>query len=197
MTDQLIPNSISEETSQQFAAIAGQLATLTKRVDDLEAKLLLIPDIERYTKLQKFLMARQFKEADLETTNIILETVAMKRDDLAPEVMTKFPCNVLFVIDRLWRIHSEERFGFSVQLEIYEKGGGNLDTLRTQDRKVMGTFATQVGWLVEGELRFEVYDEWDFSLNAPRGSFPAIWWKSPYGLKMVTFFFTRLFECQI
>ena len=197
MTDQPISHSISEETTQQLAAIAEQLATLTDRVNDLEAKLMLIPDIERYNKLQKFLMAGQFKEADLETTNIILETVAMKRDELAPEVMKKFPCNVLFVIDRLWRTYSQDRFGFSVQLEIYEKGGGGLDTLRTQDRKVMGMFATEVGWLVEGELRFEVYDEWDFSLNAPRGSFPAIWWKSPYGLKMVTFFFTRLFECQI
>ena len=201
MIDQQIPNSmpdsISEETGQQLAAIAEQLAALTERVTDLEAKLMLIPDIERYNKLQKFLMAGQFKEADLETTNIILETVAMKRDDLAPEVMTKFPCNVLFVIDRLWRIHSQDRFGFSIQLEIYEKGGGSLDTLRTQDRKVMGLFATEVGWLVEGELRFDAYDEWDFSLNAPRGGFPAIWWRSPYGLKMVTFFFTRLFECQI
>ena len=123
MTDQLISDSISEETSQQLAAIAEQLASLTDRVNDLEAKLMLIPDIERYNKLQKFLMAGQFKEADLETTNIILETVAMKRDDLAPEVMTKFPCNVLFVIDRLWRIYSQERFGFSIQLEIYQREG--------------------------------------------------------------------------
>ena len=197
MTDQPISDSVPIEISQQLTAIAEQLTTLTERVSDLENMLLLIPDVERYKKLQQFLMAGQFKEADLETTNIILETVSMKRDDLAPEVLTKFPCNVLFVIDRLWRIHSQERFGFSVQLEIYEKGGGSLDTLRTQDRKVMGVFATEVGWLVDGQLRFDVYDEWDFSLNAPRGGFPAIWWRSPYGLKMVTFFFTRLFECNI
>ena len=75
MTDQLISDSISEETSQQLAAIAEQLASLTDRVNDLEAKLMLIPDIERYNKLQKFLMAGQFKEADLETTNIMEEKV--------------------------------------------------------------------------------------------------------------------------
>jgi hypothetical protein len=61
----------------------------------------------------------------------------------------------------------------------------------------MGAFAQQVGWLVEGKLRFEDYDHWDFSLNAPAGIFPAIWWKSPYGLKMVTFFFIRLLDCRI
>lgn len=69
--------------------------------------------------------------------------------------------------------------------------------LRTQDRKIMGAFAQQVGWVVEGKLRFEEYEQWDFSLNAPVGSFPAIWWKSPYGLKMVTFFFIRLLDCKI
>ncbi|MFN9318845.1 MAG: GUN4 domain-containing protein, partial [Microcystis sp.] len=26
---------------------------------------------------------------------------------------------------------------------------------------------------------------------------PALWWKSPYGLKMVTFCFTRLIECDL
>ncbi len=197
MTDIQKTDFTSLETSQKSATISEQLTALTERVTALENKLLLIPDIERYSKLQTFLMAGQFKEADLETTNIILQTVATERDDLAPEAMLKFPCNVLFVIDRLWRIHSQDRFGFSVQLEIYQNGGGSLDTLRTQDRKIMGVFATEVGWLVEGELRFDIYDEWDFSLNAPRGGFPAIWWRSPYGLKMVTFFFTRLFECSI
>lgn len=198
MTDsQSFDPTASEEIGQQLTALSQQVTALTQRVTDLENKLLLIPDIDRYSKLQKYLMAGQFKEADQETTNIILETVGMKRDELAPEVMSKFPCNVLMVIDRLWRLYSQDRFGFSVQLEIYQNGGGSLDTLRTQDRKVMGIFATQVGWFLEGQLRFEIYDEWDFSINAPRGCFPAIWWKSPYGLKMVTFFFMRLFECNI
>ncbi len=198
MTDfQNLDPTNSEEMGQQLTALSQQVTALTQRVTDLENKLLLIPDIDRYSKLQQFLMAGQFKEADQETTNIILETVRMERDELAPEVMSKFPCNVLTVIDRLWRLYSQDRFGFSVQLEIYQNGGGTVDTLRTQDRKVMGVFATQVGWIVEGQLRFEIYDEWDFSVNAPRGCFPAIWWKSPYGLKMVTFFFMRLFECEI
>lgn len=185
------------DPSQQWAVLSEQVATLTGRIASLEEKLLLIPDVDRYSKLQELLRSGQFQAADIETTQVILETVGMKRDNLAPEVISKFPCNVLTVIDRLWRTYSQDRFGFSVQLEIYEQGGGNVDSLRTQDRKIMSSFAKEVGWLVDGELRFGAYDQWDFSLNAPRGCFPAIWWKSPYGLKMVTFFFMRLFECNI
>jgi hypothetical protein len=194
--DPINPSNLSDP-SQQWAVLSEQVATLTQRVTSLEEKLLLVPDIERYSRLQQFLSSGHFKEADLETNQVILETVAMKRDDLAPEILSKFPCNVLQVIDRLWRTYSQDRFGFSIQLEIYEKGGGNLDSLRTQDRKIMASFAREVGWMVDGQVRFDVYDQWDFSLNAPRGCFPAIWWKSPYGLKMVTFFFMRLFECNI
>lgn len=183
--------------NQQLTALTEQVTALTQRVTHLENKLLLIPDIDRYGKLQDLLKQGQLKEADLETTQVILDTVAMGRDELSPAMIAKFPCTVLTVIDRLWRTYSEDRFGFSTQLEIYQQGGGSIDTLRTQDRKVMGRFAQSVGWLVEGELQFPNYDHWDFSLQAPRGCFPAIWWRSPYGLKMVTFFFSRLIECNL
>ena len=185
------------ELVQQYEALDKQVQTLTQRVEKLESQLVLIPDIDKYGKLQDCLAKGDFKAADHETTRIILETLNRNRDNLAPESLSILPCTVLTVIDRVWRNYSEEKFGFSNQLATYQKVGGSMDTLRTQDRKVMGAFAQEVGWVKEGKLRFEEYDQWDFSLNAPEGSFPAIWWKSPYGLKMVTFFFIRLFECNI
>jgi len=181
----------------QMSQLMEQVTALSQRVSSLEEKLLLIPDIERYSRLQHFLQAGQFKEADAETTRIILSTVGKKRDELSPEMIDNFPCTVLTVIDRLWRNASHNRFGFGVQLAIYQRAGGTIDTLRSQDRKVMRMFAEEVGWLVAGEVQFDTYDQWDFSLGAPQGKFPAIWWKSPYGLKMVTFFFTRLLECNL
>jgi hypothetical protein len=157
MSDEINPASLAAPSPAAIASplpdpqaqmnqLLEQVTALSQRVNSLEEKLLLIPDIERYSRLQKFLQAGQFKEADAETTLVILETVGMKRDDLAPEVMLKFPCTVLFVIDRLWRTYSEERFGFSIQLELYQQGGGSLETLQTQERKVMGNFAKAVGW---------------------------------------------------
>ncbi|MFN9173971.1 MAG: GUN4 domain-containing protein [Synechocystis sp.] len=185
------------EVNQQLQALTSQLQALTQRVEKIENQLILIPDIERYGRLQDSLIAGDFKEADFATTQIILEALNKSRDDLNPETLAALPCTVLTVIDRLWRTYSQDRFGFSVQLAAYQKVGGSIDTLRTQDRKIMGAFAQQVGWVVEGKLRFEEYEQWDFSLNASVGSFPAIWWKSPYGLKMVTFFFIRLLDCKI
>jgi hypothetical protein len=177
--------------------LTQQLQALSQRVEQVENQLVLIPDIDRYGRLQELLMAGDFKGADQATTQIILEALNKTRDTLNPETLAALPCTVLTVIDRLWRNYSQDRFGFSVQLAAYQTVGGSIDTLRTQDRKVMGAFAQQVGWVVAGKLRFEEYDQWDFSVNAPVGSFPAIWWKSPYGLKMVTFFFIRLLDCQI
>jgi hypothetical protein len=186
-----------EPLASMLKTLSLQVGQLEARVVKLENKLLLLPDLDLYGQLQDLLVAGRFKEADAETTRIILSTVGKKRDELSPEMIASFPCTVLTVIDRLWRNASQNRFGFGVQLAIYQRAGGTIDTLRSQDRKVMRIFAEEVGWLVAGEVQFDNYDQWDFSLSAPQGKFPAIWWKSPYGLKMVTFFFTRLLECNL
>ncbi len=186
--------AVSNDVAQQLQVLKDQITELNNRIDDI---VLLIPDIQRYEPLQKALERQDFKTADAATTQIILETVTATRSDFSPEMLEKLPCSVLNVIDGLWRNYSDHRFGFSRQLHFYQSVGGSIETLRSQDRKVMGAFAQKVGWVVEGKVRFDEYDQWDFSLNAPEASFPAIWWKSPYGLKMVTFFFMRLLECNL
>ncbi|MGK7946655.1 MAG: GUN4 domain-containing protein [Microcystaceae cyanobacterium] len=184
------------DINQQLSEILAQLSDLSKRVTSVEDKLLLVPDINRYGALQQALVAGNFKQADLETTNVILEAASKTRDTLTPDDMRGIPCGVLRVVDTLWQKYSDKRFGFNIQLEIYKSVGGSLDTLRTQDKAIIRKFADQVGWLKDGQYAGDTYDQWDFSLKAPKGSFPAIWWKSPYGLKMVTFCFIRLFECN-
>lgn len=185
------------DLSQQLGDILQQLSTLTERVTHLETKLDLVTDINRYGKLQELLASQDFKAADQETTRVILETLAKTRDTITPNDMTIFPCSVLQVIDQLWRKYSHERFGFSVQLGVYQREGGSLNTLRTQDVKIIQKFGDCVGWRKEGEWQGDHYDEWEFSLAAPVGCFPAAWWKSPYGLKMATFCFMRLLECNL
>lgn len=186
------------EITSQLSAILNQLSSLSERVANLEDKLMMVTDVDRYAKLQKLLAAGKFKEADQETTNIMLEVAGHgDRDSLSPEDIQKFPCNAIAVIDRLWLTYSEKSFGFSVQLRIYESLGGSLDNLRTQDTKILQSFATQVGWYANDKGQFDNYDNWNFTLTAPVGCFPAAWWKSPYGLKMVTYFFTRLINCDL
>lgn len=185
------------DINTQLSQILSQLKSLSERVARIEEQLKLVSDIDRYGKLQELLAAGKFKEADEETTNVILTTVAKSRDTLTPNEMEKFPCNVLQVIDRLWRTYSQNRFGFSVQLAIYQEVGGNSDTLRAQKADIVQKFGDRVGWRINGEWQGDNYEQWNFSLSAPAGCFPAMWWKSPYGLKMVTYCFLRLLACQL
>jgi hypothetical protein len=185
------------EDNPRLAEILARLQTLTERVNQLEARQMLVPDIDRYGKLQQFLMSGNFRSADEETARVILESAGKTRDTMTPEDLMHFPCNVLRVIDRLWKTYSDGRFGFSKQLELYESVGGNINTLRANDPETIRKFGDLVGWRKENQWRIDDYETRDFSLAAPEGAFPAIWWNSPYGLKMATFCFTRLLECDL
>lgn len=185
------------DIKNQLPAILSQFSDLSRRVALIEQQMKLIPDLERYGKLQEFLAAKNFREADRETTDVILEAVTKTRDTFTPEDMQKFPCIVLQVIDRLWRNYSEDRFGLSVQLQLYQELGGDADNLRSQNIDIIQKWGDRNGWRVDGKWQADNYEEWDFSLTAPIGCFPALWWRSPYGLKMINFCFLRLLECQL
>ena len=79
---------------------------------------MLVPDIERYGKLQQFLAEGNFREADAETLRVILETAGRTRDTLTPEDMMRFPVNVIRVLDRLWKNYSGDHFGYILPPEV-------------------------------------------------------------------------------
>jgi uncharacterized coiled-coil protein SlyX len=178
--------------------LEAKVTELTMIIDDLQEQLILLPDVTRYGKLRKYLQDGNFRSADEETTRIMLEVAGEERENLTPDNVTKYPCNSLQVIDEIWQKYTDKKFGFSVQLKTYYGVGGDIDTIRAQDINILRKFADEVGWLDEKkEAKFEDYDNWNFSLSAPDGCFPAHWWKSPYGLKMVSFFFARLISCNL
>ncbi|NCO74646.1 MAG: GUN4 domain-containing protein [Cyanobacteria bacterium] len=182
----------------KIAQLEAKISELTTFISDIQEQFILLPDVTRYGKLKQLLQQGDFRKADEETTRIMLEVSGEERDTLTPDDVSKYPCNSLQVIDEIWRKYSNQKFGFSIQLKTYYQGGGNLDTIRAQDITILRKFADEVGWLDENKVaKFEDYDNWDFTLSAPDGCFPAHWWKSPYGLKMVTFFFSRLISCNI
>lgn len=189
--------SLTQENTPDLAEILSELHSLRNKVTNLEEKLKLVSDINRYSQLQEFLKAGNFKEADQETSRVILDAVNRSRDDLTPNDMKQLPCTILQVIDKLWRDYSSDRFGFSIQLRLYTEVGGSLDTLRAQNMGILEKYGDRVGWRKNGKWQGDNYPNWDFSLSAPEGSLPAIWWKSPYGFKMATFCFMRLIECDL
>ena len=175
-------------------SLAERVSRLEKRLDDA---LMLLADTYRYGKLRELLEAGKFKEADLETTRVMIEiTGKAELDEITPDDLKKFPCNAIMVIDQLWQKYSNNRFGFSIQLRLYQNLGGNMDTIRAQENQYLQLVSEKIGWRVNGKL--VEYDKFDFSLDAVAdGALPGNWWISPYGAKMANFFLARLIACEI
>jgi hypothetical protein len=169
---------------------------LTERLARMEDKLMLITDIERYQKLQGLLKVGKLLEADDETVRVIMQEAGKTdREDLTPDEVKVFPCSVLRVIDRLWTTYTGGRFGFSVQLKLYQEVGGTLETAIAQDLDVLRKLGDKVGWRENGQ--WKTVDQAEHKMEDPVGCYPVVWWSSPYGAKMVNYFLNRLFTCDL
>ena len=138
------------------------------------------------TQLQNLLENKQWREANQETASVLLKAARQERRDwLERNDVANISCNDLLIIDRLWRNHSQKRFGFTVQLDLWQ----NLEPQNYQQ------FGKQVGWHRQG--RWILMRHLDFGPNAPVGHLPAIsWWfgHAIWGLKIL---FSRLDFCQL
>ena len=181
------------ENSEDHANLVARVAKLEQK---LEETLVLLSDIYRFGNLGVALAAGKWLEADQETTRVMLEVAGKtSKEVLTPEDLRSFPPDALKVIDNLWRKYSNDRFGFSLQLQIYLELGGNLDTLRAQDMNLLRKLGDRLGKRVNGKWIEE--DEIDFNSQLPIGFLPGNWWNSPYGAKMANFFLTRLLTCEL
>lgn len=174
----------------------GQIPHLAQKVTCLENNLALVADVYRYEKLRNYLAVSQWQEANRETVNLIVE-IAEKKDieELKPQDIQTFPSNALKVIDQLWLKYSQQRFGFSPQLEIYQSLGGNLNTTIGQNRELIERWGDRLGWRSDNHWR--KCSQLDYSLSAPVGCHPSHWWNSPYGSKMTNYFLARLLSCLL
>lgn len=121
-----------------------------------------------YTKLEQLLAAGKWKEADLETTNKMLEVAGRKKEGWRSlEDVEKFSCPDLREMDRLWVKYSEGRFGFSVQKRIYQSLGGTKE----HDELVLWE---ALGWATPLGKKGKEYDRLTFR-NAPSGNLPYDW----------------------
>lgn len=129
-----------------------------------------------YTRLRDLLKTGQWKEADKETADRMLEAMAKDRwDNVASSDLLNFPCADLRTIDGLWVTCSGGRFGFSVQKEIYVECGASLDVEYPGD-EIWEAFLDRVGWRVSGSY---IYYSYNFDTSAPLGHLP-LGWKSDF-----------------
>lgn len=116
-----------------------------------------------YTELQQLLANQDFQAADRLTLQKLCElagSTAVQRKWLYFTEVENFTKTDLQTINNLWLVHSEAKFGFSVQREIWLAVGKNWEKLWSK-----------IGWK-SGNNWTRYPDEFTWNLKAPRGHLP-------------------------
>jgi serine/threonine-protein kinase len=120
-----------------------------------------------YSRLEKYLASEQWKQADLETDQILLKS-AGKLNSLDSDSIEHLSCQILSDLDRLWFSYSKGRFGFRIQKQLYLATGNHLDRYtETTYRR----FGARLDWRVFSAWKY--YSELTFSDLAPQGHLPS------------------------
>ncbi len=93
-----------------------------------------------YDPLQNLLRSGKWSEASAMTSTLMLKAGAQIEQGYLVEANIRyFPCNDLLTIDKLWRYYSGDRFGLSIQSDIWVSIGG-------KNQKDVARFERRVGW---------------------------------------------------
>jgi uncharacterized caspase-like protein len=134
-----------------------------------------------YRKLRNLLKAKKWREADEETTNLILKLAHREQqNNLQVESIENIPETDLKTIDTLWVKYSNGRFGFSVQKDIWQslrssKAADYVLALAIGNDNVANSetcidFVNRVGWRLKDS--WIEYSDLNFSDDAPPGHLP-------------------------
>ena len=144
-----------------------------------------------YRQLDRLLANGEWKKADQETTNKMLEAAGRTEERwLSIEDIDRFPCEDLRTIDQLWVKYSNGRFGFSVQKRIYE----SLEGTREYDKKISEAFGDRVGWRVNSNWLH--YIDLKFNTKAPEGHLPGRGYKGGLACGLLNLF-SRVETCKV
>ncbi len=153
----------------QTLLISGNLLEISgfdiEALDDAYGKRIFIKTIpikERIENLRQLLEKHEWEEADRETSNILIQAARPEnRDWLQEEDIQNISCDILLKIDKLWREHSDDCFGLSIQKGIWEEAKQQS----TDNFSAEKEFGKQVHWYGEEKRdqwlwRFEINPLW-------------------------------------
>jgi hypothetical protein len=157
--------------------IALTLSTLALTLSSAQAKPAALPPLKPFTipqtpietlksdrlldyePLQTLLRSGKWSEASAVTSTLMLKAGSQLEQGYLVEANIRyFPCNDLLTVDKLWRYYSGNRFGLSIQSNIWVSIGG-------KNEKDVPRFERRVGW---GEIVENVTDRG----QVPSGYFP-------------------------
>lgn len=123
-------------------------------------------------KLERWLAMGNWKEADLETTNLLLELTGRKREGWLPSDGIKaIDPEYLTAIDDLWSKHSGGLFGFAAQRQIWSELGCKASNEITTQTVSETRFGKTVRWHVNGNWLTR-WDPFDYDAPAVKGRLP-------------------------
>ena len=168
---------VLEKNNEFYRLIFGNVDAPLKLFDGDTTK----PLPKYLIQLQKCLKARKWREADQETLRVILQIAKKERSNIGDLKPNKSLYPVLQIIDQLWLNHSNGRFGFSVQKQIWLEYGKESD-LSPINSKILNNFGDRVGWRKNG--KWKKYDELNFTLDAKakEGHLPSLRKQSGFDL---------------
>lgn len=123
-----------------------------------------------YSQLQNLLSQYKWKEADIETSKLMLQVMGKSYwNEVYKSDILSFSCQAFYTIDKLWQQYSHGSFGFSVQQSIWNEISVRVDY---ETEKKLGD---RLGW--RKEENWLDYDQLNFKLSptTPMGHLPVKW----------------------
>uniref|UniRef100_A0AAU7YNV8 Ycf53 n=1 Tax=Gracilaria hainanensis TaxID=2871843 RepID=A0AAU7YNV8_9FLOR len=120
----------------------------------------------KYQPLQDLLINHNFQQAD-KLTQFYLCSLAnldqkYNRKWLYFTDMLSLPSEDLYILDKLWRVYSRDKFGFSIQRKIWLSINCNWEK-----------FWVHIGWNKNG-IPVRYPSEFTWNINAPEGHLPLL-----------------------
>jgi GUN4-like len=146
-----------------------------------------------YSRLEGYLKAGQWKEANQETGKLLFQAAKKDKEGwLDREAIDSIACDALSKMDELWLKNSDQRFGFSSQRKIYFECGGEIGKYNV---KVWECFGDRVGWRLKDNWLLP--DEATFGFSAPVGHLPyfRFWVMDNSGYWWGVILMSRLVNC--
>ncbi|WP_414544171.1 AAA-like domain-containing protein [Nostoc sp. CCY0012] len=150
--NQLITAENIEAVHRELIKLVSQNNTEESLKKEVEASL----TKHLYAQLEYFLKANNWEAADRQTDRLMLNIARREEDGFFDlEQNNNFSCPDLRKIDQLWVSNSNQRFGFSVQKEIWINTGNRLGVQladwTSEDTENYLKFAKAVGWYDENK----------------------------------------------
>ncbi|PZV11729.1 MAG: protein kinase [Pseudanabaena sp.] len=162
-------------------------------------------NIPQIKKLIEALNLGQWQESDRLTNAIILELANKNRiAELTSNDISQISCDIWIAIDQAWIQASNNRFGWSIQQQIWKSLSGRLiyeENNYWEFAKVYEKFAARVGWrkprwlnLAFSPKIWRKYENLSFDISAPKGHLPSLFfWE---GFNLVDIVLYRLEICR-